>query len=144
MFERASEPVRVLVIAYDQPLWELLADVLTDEGYRVVTTDTGSDGLMLSDIAAPQLVLLDLQLPDLTGASVLETIRHYRDTCALPVVLLSAASVIPPLVRELAHAVVAMPFDLSVLLTVVRDVVPPLGGARSLEPTHSTALYPSA
>jgi CheY-like chemotaxis protein len=99
---------------------------------------------MLSGIAAHQLVLLDLRLPDLTGASVLETIRHYRDTRALPVVVLSVASVFPPLVRELAHAVVAIPFDLSALLTVVRDVVLPLGGMLSLEPTRSTAPYASA
>jgi hypothetical protein len=54
--------------------------------------------------------------------------------------VLSAVSVIPPLVRELTHAVVPMPFDLSALLTVVRDVVPPLGGAWSLEPAQHRTM----
>ena len=140
MRDRVPDPAVILLIEPDQPLQNVIADVLTEEGYRVVTAASGGAGLMLVDTAAPQLVLLNLRLPDISGATILKTIRHNRSRRALPVVVLSTETVIPPQVDELAHAVVRMPFDLWAFVAVVRDVVP-FDGVLSPGYSRSVARY---
>lgn len=137
MRDRVREPAVILLIEPDQPLQNVIAEILTEEGYQVITAASGGEGLMLADTAAPQLVLLNLELPDISGVTVLETIRHYRNRWVLPVVALSTATVNPPQAYELAHAVVAMPFDLRAFVAVVRDVVPFIG---VLSPGYSRSI----
>lgn len=114
----------ILVIEDDLAISEMLSDIFTDAGYQVVSTDLGGEGLMLIDTAVPQLVILDLMLPDVRGEQVLEAVRRYRAGRTLPVVIISAASTIPPLVHALSDAVLPKPFELDLLLSTVHTLVP--------------------
>jgi DNA-binding response OmpR family regulator len=114
----------ILVIEDDLPIREVLTDVFTDAGYQVVGTDLGGEGLMLIETAAPQLVTLDLMLPDVRGEHVLEKIRQYRATHALPVIIISAASNVSSDVHELSDAVLPKPFDHDLLLSTIGALIP--------------------
>ena len=87
--ERTAEAATILVVE-DNPLnLKLLRDVLTHAGYRVVEATTGEDGVRLATELAPDLVLMDLQLPGIDGAEALRRLRA-SETRSVPVVAVTA------------------------------------------------------
>jgi two-component system, OmpR family, KDP operon response regulator KdpE len=84
----ASTPApQVLVIEDEAPIRAFLRAALTGHGYRVVEAASGADGLVHAATHVPDVVLLDLGLPDLDG---LEVTRRLREWSAVPVLVLSA------------------------------------------------------
>jgi two-component system, response regulator, stage 0 sporulation protein F len=78
----------ILVTEDEELLSEIYRDTLEKEGYRVLTALTGSSALSHLEAAEPDLVILDIKLPDMSGAQVLEAIRKkYPD---LPVIMCTA------------------------------------------------------
>lgn len=70
----------ILIIEDDQFFNKFLTESLTDKGYRVYATATGTQGLEIVQSARPDLVLLDLMLPDISGLEVLQQIREVHET----------------------------------------------------------------
>ena len=129
----------ILLIDDDDLLRRSLAFNLHQAGYRVSTAASAEDGLALAQQDQPDLVLLDVGLPDMNG---LDALKHLRDGPAVSVILLTARR------RELdqvlglelgADDYVIKPFDLDVLLArikaVLRRAQPP-----ALATTGSTAF----
>ena len=81
--------VRVLVVEDDPNVRGLLQTVLEVEGYAVVTASDGLDGLGQAAAASPELVLLDLVMPDLGGARVLERLRDDPVLSQIPVIVVT-------------------------------------------------------
>ena len=79
---------RVLVIDDDPSLLKALRLALRASGHEVVTAATGEQGLVQSAVSAPDVVILDLGLPDLDGVDV---VRRVREWSQVPIVVLSAA-----------------------------------------------------
>src|SRR5271166_3627745 len=79
----------VLAIEDDADIRQLLRALLDREGYTVTEAASGRDGLRAFHQARPDLVILDLGLPDLDGWQVLERIRDMSDA---PVLVLTARS----------------------------------------------------
>ena len=67
---------KILVIDDDRSICETLELYLTEEGYEVVTAATGTDGLNKFVETAPDVVILDIRLPDVDGFTVLEDLRE--------------------------------------------------------------------
>jgi len=67
---------KILVIDDDQSICETLELYLTEEGYTVYTANTGTDGLNKFVETSPDLVILDIRLPDIDGFMVLEDLRE--------------------------------------------------------------------
>jgi class 3 adenylate cyclase/CheY-like chemotaxis protein len=85
-----NKPARLLVVD-DTPMnVKLLADVLAYEGYQVVTAAGGKEGLAKVESEKPDLVLLDVMMPDLDGYAVCRAIRATPETAILPVVMVTA------------------------------------------------------
>jgi CheY-like chemotaxis protein len=81
---------RILVVE-DNPLnLKLVRDVLSASGYDVVEAQSGEDGVRLALEAAPDLVLMDLQLPGIDGYEALRLIRADARSDGVPVVALTA------------------------------------------------------
>lgn len=74
----------IAVIEDDISIGNLLEELLTKEGYRILRAYSGTEALMLLETHTPDLVLLDLMLPGLSGEDVLPKIRN------IPVIILSA------------------------------------------------------
>ncbi len=82
-----STAARILVIDDEKQIHRFLGPALAAAGYEVARAESGTEGLRLAANGAPDLVLLDLGLPDLDGQEVL---RRLRDFSAVPVIVLSA------------------------------------------------------
>jgi len=81
---------RVLVVE-DNPLnLKLVRDVLTASGYEVLPAVTGEEGVTLAATCEPDLVLMDLQLPDFDGYEALRRLREDPALQAVPVVAVTA------------------------------------------------------
>ena len=74
----------IAIIEDDISIGNLLEELLTGEGYRILRAYSGTEALMLLETNTPDLVLLDLMLPGLSGEDVLPKIRN------IPVIILSA------------------------------------------------------
>jgi two-component system KDP operon response regulator KdpE len=116
----AADPATVLVVEDDPALSAALVATLKAAGYRPVTAATGAEGLRWYAHYAPDLVLLDLGLPDRDGLSVIRDVRSRGST---PIVVLSARDAEAVKVEALdlgADDYVAKPFGVDELLARLR------------------------
>lgn len=82
-----------ILVADDQaPNRELFEELLTAEGFKVITAHDGRSALAQVSKSPVDLVLLDVMMPDLTGFSVCQQIKNNPDTDLIPVVLVTALS----------------------------------------------------
>src|SRR6266480_5966096 len=77
----------ILVVEDEVKIRELLRSYFEREGFDVVSTGSGADAISLAQTAAPDLVILDLRLPDIRGESVASEIRRFS---RVPVLMLTA------------------------------------------------------
>jgi two-component system, OmpR family, KDP operon response regulator KdpE len=131
----ANAPV-VLVIEDEPPIRRFLRPTLASQGYRLVESETGEDGLLQAATRQPDLVILDLGLPDMDG---LQVIRRLREWTAVPIIVLSARGAESDKVAALdagADDYVAKPFAVGELLARARVALRHAALAR--EPAEST------
>ena len=127
-------PATVLVVEDDPSLNTALATTLRMAGYRAVTARTAAEGLRWFAHYSPDLVLLDLGLPDRDGLSV---IRDIRERSATPIVVLSARGTEAAKVEALdlgADDYVQKPFGVEELLARLRAGLRHAVQARGAEP----------
>src|SRR5919206_4643532 len=79
----------VLVVEDDPTMSELIADLLVDEGYRVLQTASGAVGLRLARQYHPEAVVLDIMLGPISGLDVLRQLKHTPPTRDIRVVAIS-------------------------------------------------------
>jgi len=114
-----AKRARVLVIEDDEPTRVLLARALQQEGHTAILASTGRAGLQLVRSAHPDLVLLDVMLPDISGLNIAESLVLDTKTANLPIVLLSALANESDRVRGLELGVddyITKPFSLRELM----------------------------
>lgn len=110
----------ILLIEDEQPIRRFLRAALVHEGYRVNESEMGEQGLRLAASQPPDLILLDLGLPDLDGQSVLARLREWFTA---PILVLSARDQEPQKIMALDHGAddyVTKPFGVGELLARVR------------------------
>ena len=103
----------ILIIDDDVYIGDMLAEALGQEGYAVMRAYSGTEALLVLDSKRPDLVLLDLMLPGLSGEEILPKIKD------IPVIVLSAKADASSKVNLLlggAQDYVTKPFDLNELL----------------------------
>jgi len=111
---------RVLVVEDERALLRALAMNLTARGYEVSEADTGTRALSIAAAVEPDVILLDLGLPDISGLDVIRAIRAYTQT---PIVVLSARTGSGDKVQALdigADDYVTKPFNIDELLARLR------------------------
>jgi len=79
---------RILVVEDNPKNLKLVHDVLTYAGFEVIEATSGEDGVRLAHESAPDLILMDLQLPGIDGAEALRQIRMHESQ--VPVVAVTA------------------------------------------------------
>jgi class 3 adenylate cyclase/CheY-like chemotaxis protein len=85
-----NEPARILVVDDTPSNVKLLRDVLQARGYAVLTATNGAEALACTEREAPDLVLLDVMMPGMSGYEVCRKIRENPATAMLPVVMVTA------------------------------------------------------
>src|SRR3990170_5872528 len=128
---------RVLVIDDDPDVLGFVSRSLEAEGFDVRTAGTGRTGLAAATAAPPDLVLLDLSLPDANGYEVLRSLQSGAATSHVPVVLITVASTVEDLVKGLdagADDYVTKPFAIEELIARVGSVLRRSKSLRELSP----------
>ncbi len=110
--------ITIAIVEDDPLITQFLIEVLSDEGYTVHAYPDGRSGLAAIIEQPSSLVLLDLNLPAMTGEDVLVRIRQHLGP-ALPIVLMTASTQRRDWVAQGATAFLAKPFDIDELLTCV-------------------------
>jgi PAS domain S-box-containing protein len=85
-----TEPVRVLVVDDEKANLDLLEALLEPAGFAVIRAGGGQEGIDLARSQMPNLILLDLMMPDLTGFDVVEALRAEEATRSIPIMVLTA------------------------------------------------------
>lgn len=81
---------RVLVVEDNERNLKLVRDVLQYAGYEIIEARTGEEGVELAQSRSPDVILMDLQLPDIDGMEALRRVRKSPVTADVPVVAVTA------------------------------------------------------
>jgi len=129
---------RVLVVDDDESIQGFLVDALVDDGYVVRTATNGDDALTLLRAWRPDLILLDLMLPEMDGWEFRANQLERPEVAAVPVIVLSAMRDPTPKIPGLAPTrVVAKPFDLEELMGLIDELSAAFVGYCPHPPTPS-------
>ncbi len=83
-------PAKILTVDDETDVTALVEFHLTKAGYEVVTAASGREALAILQATTPDLILLDLMLPDIDGFGLCELLRRQAATATIPVMILSA------------------------------------------------------
>lgn len=115
--------MRILVVDDDPPSVKMTAFLLREEGYEVITADNGRAAIEKVQTEAPDLIVLDVMLPQIDGLEVTRLIRQAMD---VPIIMLSAKGETADKVLGLetgADDYLAKPFEPAELLARVKAVL---------------------
>jgi CheY-like chemotaxis protein len=120
--------VKKILVVEDDPVNQMiLVDFLAANGYQTSAASTGPEGIERFQIDAPDLCLVDVQLPRKSGFELVREIKGHRE--GVPVVLMSAVYNEPDqstrtiALGALADGYLTKPFDLALLLSTVRQLL---------------------
>jgi DNA-binding response OmpR family regulator len=116
-------PIKVLVIDDDVAITELLSMLLKTHGFDAITTNSGKEGVQLAKEKLPNVVLLDLMMPDLDGWEVCKAIRSFSN---LPILILSALNdprMVASVLDSGADDFLVKPVPSSILIAHLRRLV---------------------
>ena len=117
----------VLVVDDDPLTQRVLQHYLDRAGYQMLSATSGSDAIKLARSELPQLIILDVMMPDMDGWTVLKRIKKAEATKAIPVILLSANAELmakEESLRSGATFLLVKPISAEQLLSLVRRLVP--------------------
>ena len=84
-----KNPLTIVVVDDDAGIRESLKDLLTLENWNCEIAETGEKGLELVETLRPQLVVTDLQLPDMSGYQLCQTLKRAPESRHVPVVMIT-------------------------------------------------------
>jgi len=117
-----AQPETILIVDDDDSIRTLLTDFLGGEGYRIVEGKTGGEVLPALEREQPDLLIMDVRMPEQTGMQVLQDIKD--KAIEVPVLLMTAygtSNIAIQAIQNGAYDYITKPFDLDeVLLTVQR------------------------
>jgi two-component system, cell cycle response regulator DivK len=114
---------QILVVEDNLLSMKLFRDVLVASGYRAIEATTGAEAIDLATAHGPDLVLMDIELPDLDGVNALRRLRTNQRTAAIPVLAVTAQAMRGDRERFLAagfDGYISKPVNVGELLGTVR------------------------
>ena len=121
----------ILIVEDNEKNMKLVRDVLQFKGYTTLEAMTGGEGVRLAKEHKPDVILMDIQLPDIDGITALGQIREYPETQRIPVIAVSA-SVMPDdqqrIVASGFDAYVTKPINVKEFIGIVEKFVRKIKG----------------
>lgn len=128
---------RILIIDDEPQIRRFLRISLTSQGYDVIEAETGEAGLASAGVENPQLVILDLGLPDREGHEVLQVLREFFEG---PIIVLSVRYRESEKVKALdagANDYVVKPFGIQELLARIRSLLKLFEGVENIPAVYA-------
>jgi two-component system cell cycle response regulator DivK len=120
----------ILIVEDNEKNMKLVRDVLQVKGYATLEAMTGEDGVRLAKERLPALVLMDIQLPGISGLEALKQLRADPATAAIPVIAVTASVMVSDR-RNITDAgfdgYVGKPLNLKEFLAAVASALAPRG-----------------
>jgi DNA-binding response OmpR family regulator len=121
--ETAAKARKILLIEDDVALCALVSKALSAHGYKVEIARDGFEGLKALDAHAPDLLVVDVMMPQLDGMTLVRAIKGHRTTRHIPVIFLTARSDSRSVVEGInlgAKFYITKPFTMEDLLSKVQ------------------------
>ena len=116
----------ILIVEDNEKNMKLVRDVLQAKGYATIEAGTGEDGVRLAGERKPDLVLMDIQLPGISGIEALRQLRASRETAGIPAIAVTA-SVMQQDRKQITEAgfdaYIGKPINLKEFLDTVRTML---------------------
>lgn len=126
-----SHQRKILIIDDEPDLLDYLSAIFEDNGYEVVTAESGKEGFELARSALPDLITLDITMPDQTGVRTYLDIRKEPDLKDIPVVVITATVNSVQDLHELLdgnpepEGFLTKPINMSKLLKIMENILTP-------------------
>lgn len=124
---------KILVVDDEDDILHFLELVLKEKGYDVATASGGHEALTKAQIERPNLILLDIMMPQMDGWEVLKLLRVDEGTADIPVAMLSARTEAKDRVQGLQEGAIdyiCKPFSLQDLLVKIETIFEQVGPRR--------------
>ncbi len=117
---------RILVVDDVADNSDLLQALLEGEGYQVEIADSGRDAIAQVHLSPPDLVLLDVMMPEMNGFEVTQQLRQHHDRSTLPIFLVTGHDQIQLSTLKMVevNGLIRKPIDFEDVLTKVKSVLP--------------------
>jgi len=132
--ERTAATTTILIVEDEQPVRDMLAMLLEEDGYEVLQAIHGQQALTLVAAQRPDLVISDVMMPVLDGVELCRRLKGSHETEAIPVILMSSAAQ-PAALRANPDGFIEKPFQ----ITAVESLVTELLGAPDEEQASGSA-----
>ena len=116
----------VLVVDDDPVIVEIVKQQLEERAYEVLTAGSGEEGLRKCQLRTPDAVILDIMMPDMSGAEVAEAMKEDPTTCNIPVIFITGLikdEEVPKVEVPGGPRYLAKPFKSEDLLALLRQVL---------------------
>ena len=121
LFELPNMKKKILVLEKNRDILELIDIILTEEGYEIDLISSDKEVFEHIKNFRPDVILLDIIHPTTEGTAICTAIKSGKDTCHIPVIVLSTHPK-AEIVKEIcADEVVKKPFDVSLLISVIEQ-----------------------
>ncbi len=121
--KKIAATTTILVIDHDPDLATVFCDLLSFNGFATLKATAGQEGIQLAQLHHPQLIVCDIELPDISGYDVLANVRSHHTTATIPVIMLTSHNVYNTFRRSMeqgADDYLTKPADLQSLLRAVQ------------------------
>ena len=119
---------RILVVDDQEDNRRILRDLLTNTGFGVIEAATGEQAVALAEARTPDLILMDIQLPDIDGYEATRRIKAKPALRATPLIVVTSYALSGDEAKAMAagaNAYVSKPFSPRALLAKIREFLPP-------------------
>ena len=116
----------ILIIEDNEKNRKLERDILRFHGYQTIEADNGEDGVALAQATPPALVLMDIQLPGISGIEALHRLRADARTRPIPVIAVTASAMAQDRQKIMAagfDGYHAKPIDVTQFVVTVREMI---------------------
>jgi signal transduction histidine kinase/DNA-binding response OmpR family regulator len=126
ILEKSDRPKTILIVDDEDDTLQLLKDRLTEEGFQTMEANNGREAIRKAQMNSPDLILLDIMMPEITGWEVMEQLQQKENTASIPVVVLSAANAEADVQRGYRMGIknyLTKPFEVRELISEIKKAV---------------------
>lgn len=116
---------QILIVDDNSDSREMLSVILTHEGFSVITAEDGLEALALVKEVQPDLIITDINMPNLDGIELTKKLREQFQSTSLPIVIVSAfgSGMISEAIHAGANDAIKKPMEIDALLTLVHQIL---------------------